>query len=105
MRLPLAHIASTPKRCQISTGHAIVSMLTISDVDVKGFGDDGPTDHGTSTSGAEGSLLGTIMLSLTSVQPSTPRGHVGTASAAPERPLIKKRRAAAAGGYRNGYSQ
>lgn len=60
--------------------------LTMSEVEVKELGDDAPTDRGTSNEGANGSLRGTIVLLLLSMQSSTPAGHVGEASATPERP-------------------
>lgn len=62
------------------------NLLTISDVDVNELGEDGPMDHGTSTLGAKGSLLGTMVSLLLSLQSSTPEGQVGTASTVPERP-------------------
>lgn len=61
-------------------------MLTISDVDVNELGEDAPMDHGTSILGDNGSLLGTMVLLLLSLQSSTPEGQVGTASTVPERP-------------------
>lgn len=59
---------------------------TISDVDVNELGEDAPIDHGTSRLGAKGSLLGTMVSLLLSLQSSTPEGQVGTASTVPERP-------------------
>lgn len=69
----------------------VVAALTrtMSDVEVKELVEGAPIDHGTSKLGANGTLLGTIVSMELSVQSSTPEGHVGTASTAPDRPCTK----------------
>lgn len=63
-----------------------IIILTSSELEVKLLGDDVPIDKGTSTAGGRGTLLGTMVLLLLSVQSSTPTGQVGTASTTPDRP-------------------
>lgn len=65
------------------------SKVTMSDVDVKELGElAAPMDHGTSTLGDRGTLLGTMVSLLLSKQSSMPAGQVGMADTTPERPCV-----------------